>query len=367
LTLHQPALDFPAAHDPVWQAEFLFDLGRRHDHPFSVVVVTIAAPATGRRGWDQSLALEELVAEELRRTDLVVRWGGPDRYVVFCPNTSTTGAAQMVQRLEAARREAPIRIGSATFRVDGLSLDALVDAARAKAESGESVVSRTPDGDRHLDVIRRRVRYPLSPTPARRMALRAKRAFDVGVVVLTAPAWLTVLGFVAGLIKISEPTAPVLFVQERTGRAGRRFGMLKFRTMVPNAEELKSDLEHLSLLQWPDFKLDRDPRITRIGAILRKTSLDELPQMWNVLRGDMSLVGPRPTSFSPDTYEGWQTARLDAVPGVTGLWQVEGRGSTEFDERIRLDLEYIERQGFFYDLWLLLRTVVAVFQRRGSR
>jgi lipopolysaccharide/colanic/teichoic acid biosynthesis glycosyltransferase len=109
-----------------------------------------------------------------------------------------------------------------------------------------------------------------------------------------------------------------------------------------------------------------DPRITPIGRILRRTSLDELPQLINVLKGDMSLVGPRPTSFSPATYEPWQTARLSVRPGVTGLWQVEGRGRVDFDDRLRLDLTYIERRGFFYDLWILLRTIPAVIQQRGS-
>jgi lipopolysaccharide/colanic/teichoic acid biosynthesis glycosyltransferase len=109
--------------------------------------------------------------------------------------------------------------------------------------------------------------------------------------------------------------------------------MYKFRSMVTNAEEQKIELAHLNELQWPDFKITNDPRITKIGAFLRKTSLDELPQIINVLAGEMSLVGPRPTSFSAETYALWHTERLDVLPGVTGLWQLLGRGKSEFDQQ----------------------------------
>ena len=129
---------------------------------------------------------------------------------------------------------------------------------------------------------------------------------------------------------------------------------------------MKAQLSHLNELQWPDFKITNDPRITRIGRILRKTSLDELPQLLNVLKGEMSLVGPRPTSFSAETYQLWQTERLDVVPGLTGLWQIVGRGSTEFDERLRLDIAYIERRCLMLDIEILIRTITAVFEQRGA-
>ena len=151
----------------------------------------------------------------------------------------------------------------------------------------------------------------------------------------------------------------------RTGKGGRRFRMLKFRTMVPNAEVLKKELAHLNELQWPDFKITNDPRITRVGRILRKTSLDELPQLINVIRGEMSLVGPRPTSFAADTYDLWHTERLDVKPGLTGLWQIIGRGEMEFDERVRLDIEYIQRRCLRLDMQILAMTVLAVVQQRG--
>ena len=121
--------------------------------------------------------------------------------------------------------------------------------------------------------------------------------------------------------------------------------MLKFRTMVQNAEELKASLQHLNILPAPDFKIPNDPRVTRVGKFLRKTSLDELPQVLNVIRGEMSIVGPRPTSFAASTYDLWHSERLEVVPGITGLWQVKGRGTMTFDERLRLDIEYIERRS----------------------
>jgi lipopolysaccharide/colanic/teichoic acid biosynthesis glycosyltransferase len=136
--------------------------------------------------------------------------------------------------------------------------------------------------------------------------------------------------------------------------------------MVPNAEELKKELAHLNELEWPDFKITNDPRITRVGRFLRKTSLDELPQIINVLRGEMSLVGPRPTSFGANTYDLWHTERLDVTPGLTGLWQIIGRGSLEFDDRVHLDITYIERRCLWMDVQILLRTFTAVLQQRGA-
>jgi lipopolysaccharide/colanic/teichoic acid biosynthesis glycosyltransferase len=123
---------------------------------------------------------------------------------------------------------------------------------------------------------------------------------------------------------------------------------------------------HLNEHSGPDFKITDDPRVTRIGRLLRKTSLDELPQVWNVLRGDMSLVGPRPTSFEMQSYHLWHTERLEVVPGLTGLWQVNGRGDLDFDDRVRLDIEYIERRCLRLDLVILLRTFTAVFKQQGA-
>ena len=194
---------------------------------------------------------------------------------------------------------------------------------------------------------------------------RAPRGFDLAVCIWLLPVVAILMLLLALIIRLDSPGS-ILIAQERTGRDGRRFRMYKFRTMVRNAEELKAGLAHLNVLPPPDFKIPKDPRITRVGMILRQTSLDELPQLFNVLRGDMSLVGPRPTSFEPTTYSLWHTRRLEVTPGITGLWQLKGRNLTTFDERLRLDIEYIEHRSFWLDLKILLQTVPAVFRRSGA-
>jgi lipopolysaccharide/colanic/teichoic acid biosynthesis glycosyltransferase len=120
------------------------------------------------------------------------------------------------------------------------------------------------------------------------------------------------------------------------------------------------------VLPLPDFKVPDDPRITRVGRFLRATSLDELPQLINVLRGEMSLVGPRPTSFPATTYELWHTRRLEVAPGLTGLWQLQGRNAMSFDDRLRLDIQYIRRASLAFDAWLVVRTVGAILRRSGT-
>jgi lipopolysaccharide/colanic/teichoic acid biosynthesis glycosyltransferase len=194
---------------------------------------------------------------------------------------------------------------------------------------------------------------------------RAKRALDVTLCLAVLPLVLLVLAACALAIRLDTP-GPVFFFQNRTGRGGHRFRMLKLRTMVADAEKLKARYAHLNQLSYPDFKIADDPRITRVGRFLRRTSLDELPQVLNVLRGDMSLVGPRPTSFSADTYRLWHTARLEVQPGITGLWQVSGRAELDFDDRLRLDIAYIRTRSFSLDLRILLRTVGAVASGRGA-
>jgi lipopolysaccharide/colanic/teichoic acid biosynthesis glycosyltransferase len=200
--------------------------------------------------------------------------------------------------------------------------------------------------------------------PTRRY-LAGKRALDLVICTLLLVIAIPVIAVCALAIRLDTP-GPMMYAQLRTGRDGRRFRMLKLRTMLANAEELKPQFAHLSVVPPPDFKIPNDPRITRVGRFLRATSLDELPQLFNVLRGDMSLVGPRPTSFEPSRYELWHTQRLDVRPGITGLWQVEGRNVTTFDERLRLDVQYIRRRSLAFDVILLARTVVVVLRRSGA-
>src|SRR6266542_1029659 len=195
--------------------------------------------------------------------------------------------------------------------------------------------------------------------------LRVKRMVDVVLCLVALPLALPLMGVIALVVRLDSP-GPVVFSHLRTGRHGARFKMYKFRTMLQNAEELKPSLAHLNILPAPDFKVPNDPRITRVGRFLRTSSLDELPQLWNVLRGGMSLVGPRPTSFAPSTYELWHTARLEVAPGITGLWQVSGRNEMTFDERLRLDIAYIRTMSLWLDCKIMLITVLSVLRRSGA-
>jgi lipopolysaccharide/colanic/teichoic acid biosynthesis glycosyltransferase len=205
----------------------------------------------------------------------------------------------------------------------------------------------------------------VAPTLSARAYAVTKRVIDIVVALLSLPVVIPVLVLCAIAIRIDSP-GNAFFSQLRTGRGGHRFEMFKLRTMVHNAAELKEKYAHLNELSWPDFKITDDPRVTRVGRFLRRTSLDELPQIFNVLLGDMSLVGPRPTSFAAETYSLWHTARLEVKPGLTGLWQISGRYQLDFDERLRLDIAYIRHRCLALDLYILLRTFGAVFSGRGA-
>jgi exopolysaccharide biosynthesis polyprenyl glycosylphosphotransferase len=197
--------------------------------------------------------------------------------------------------------------------------------------------------------------------------LVAKRAVDVVGALVALVVLAPVLAAVAVAVKLNSP-GPVLFSQVRYGRHRRRFRMYKFRTMVQDAEARQGQLEGMNDARGPVFKIRRDPRITRVGAFLRRTSLDELPQLWNVLRGDMSLVGPRPLPVRDVQRFGetWLMRRFSVLPGITGLWQVSGRSNLSFDEWIHLDLAYIDHWSPWLDLSILARTIPAVISGRGA-
>ncbi len=238
-------------------------------------------------------------------------------------------------------------------------------AARSDARSAAHLPFRIADR-RSRELAWFREHETMQPLLRGRAYEVAKRLADVAAILLSLPLVLPVLLVCWLAVKFESPTAPGLFVQIRTGRGGQRFRMFKFRTMVPDAEKRKAELARFNKLRWPDFKMENDPRITSLGRLLRKSSLDELPQVFNVLKGEMSLVGPRPTSFGVETYQEWQKARLAVPPGLTGLWQIAGRGKMEFDERVRLDLAYIARRSLLLDARILARTVGAVLRRKGA-
>ena len=194
--------------------------------------------------------------------------------------------------------------------------------------------------------------------------LAGKRAFDLTVTLAAMPVWLPVLAALIAAVKISDLRNPAIFRQWRTGYRGRRFKVFKIRTMVPNAEQLVKEMMDRNEAGGPQFKMHNDPRVTRIGRILRKTYLDELPQLFNVLKGEMSLVGPRPASTPVDAYSDWWKSRLMIVPGLTCSWQINRDINGDFDGRTRLDIAYMRRRSMAQDLSLLVRTVVVAFIKR---
>jgi lipopolysaccharide/colanic/teichoic acid biosynthesis glycosyltransferase len=194
-----------------------------------------------------------------------------------------------------------------------------------------------------------------------------KRAIDfMGALVLLL-LFSPLMAFAAFAIKLTSH-GPVIFAQRRAGLGGRPFTIYKFRTMCVDAERQKQGLRAISEQDGPAFKLTHDPRVTRIGSILRKTSIDELPQLFTVIKGDMSLVGPRPLPVDESqACQLWQRRRLDVTPGLTCIWQVEGRSRVTFDEWVRMDVKYIRRRNILHDISLIFRTIPAVLLRRGAR
>ena len=200
--------------------------------------------------------------------------------------------------------------------------------------------------------------------PDRVLALAGKRLLDVVLGVVGLIVLAPILGLIAVLIRMVDG-GPVLFRQTRVGLQGRPFEVVKFRTMQHDAEARLEELQGRNEIRGPAFKVTDDPRLTRTGKVLRATSLDELPQIWNVLRGEMSLVGPRPPlPREVDGYDLWHRRRLSMKPGMTGLWQVQGRRDEDFDRWVELDLAYIDRWSIWLDFKIMFRTIPAMFQGR---
>jgi lipopolysaccharide/colanic/teichoic acid biosynthesis glycosyltransferase len=194
-----------------------------------------------------------------------------------------------------------------------------------------------------------------------------KRAIDVAGAMVLLLIFAPLMAAAAIAIKLTS-NGPVIFAQRRAGLGGRPFTIYKFRTMCVDAEARQKSLRDISEQDGPAFKLTNDPRVTRIGSILRKASIDELPQLFNVVKGDMSLVGPRPLPIDESAAcELWQRRRLDVTPGLTCIWQVEGRSRVTFDEWVRMDVKYIRRRNILHDISLIFRTIPAVLLRRGAR
>jgi exopolysaccharide biosynthesis polyprenyl glycosylphosphotransferase len=207
----------------------------------------------------------------------------------------------------------------------------------------------------------------LEPVAQEEWKLLVKRLMDFALAFLMVPLLLPLVGLIALAIKL-DSRGPVFFAQERVGLRKRRFQMLKFRTMVAGADQLQAQVEHLNEAHGPIFKIANDPRITRVGRVLRRTSLDELPQILHVLTGEMSLVGPRPLSLRDvDLFDqGIQRKRFSVKPGLTCVWQISGRSNLPFSKWLELDLDYIEHWSLSLDLKILFKTIPAVLSGRGA-
>jgi lipopolysaccharide/colanic/teichoic acid biosynthesis glycosyltransferase len=336
---------------------------RRYGRPLALLTVSVDAGATRSDGAAPEMAtVGRALVESLRVTDVVAQVE-PRRVLAALPDTTRAAAAalaaRIVGRLEPATRSR-LRVGVAAFPQDevtwlGLQGAAIEDEKRSDDDEG---------GGRPHSASRRRGRR----APARRgrtPAQHVRRAVDIAVVVALAPLAVPLVALFALAAAVESP-GPVFVRHRRVGLGGKRVEILKLRTMVPNAEDLKQSLAHLNVRAWPDFKIPNDPRVTRVGRFLRRTSLDELPQLWNLLRGDVTLVGPRPCSIDVAKYELWQTERLEAVPGLFGRWQAVGRGSAEFDDRCRMDIAQIRDTSVAGQARLAAATVSGVVQGRGA-
>ncbi|HEX6882613.1 MAG TPA: sugar transferase [Planctomycetota bacterium] len=328
----------------------------RHGRPLGIVTLRPAdAAARGR-----ALALvERLARRRLRATD----WVG----VVEGTGTSSIGLLlPFTPPAETERLAAAIGADSAAR---GVELEAEVQSHRprpqgARARRRPASEPRPETGGESADVCWEPRGVPLllaRPLP------RGKRVADV----LLASVGLVVLAPLMGLIALAirlSCGSPVIFRQWRTGLGFRRFQILKFRTMRPSNGSGWEEVQHLNEFHGPLFKSDNDPRVLALGKILRKASLDELPQLWNVLKGDMTLIGPRALSPETGAYQTWQLRRFDHTPGIACAWQAERRKDTDFEAWMRSDLAYLDaRPTFWSDLALLFRIAWVVVLCRGSR
>lgn len=231
------------------------------------------------------------------------------------------------------------------------------------ARGAHTGVRRRPEPARSHRLVSR-PEYPLPVTPVRYAV--AKRAMDIVISLAAILILSPLLIIIALLVKFTSP-GPVIFRQKRSGLGGKEFTCLKFRSMCQDAEQKRAEIAHLNEASGPVFKIRADPRITPVGRVIRKLSLDELPQLFNVLRGDMSIVGPRPPLPSEVAeYSQRAQRRLSVKPGITCIWQISGRSDVSFDRWVELDIQYIETMSFWNDLSIFFRTFPAVLTARGA-
>ncbi|MFN0241778.1 MAG: sugar transferase [Planctomycetota bacterium] len=326
------------------------------------------------------------VGELAERVKQEAWWGFRVVGVVLPPAVLESGSAERGLRRAGVSVDVPrVEIEQAAALLDRRPVDEiwidgwsgpespiheLTEQTMARGITVRHILARaTAPGQRwRVDSLGHMTTLSATRTPTDELALALKRAIDLAVAVLVLAVVAPLLALVA-LALLLERNGPVLFRQERVGRNGRRFVLYKFRSMVPNAERLRAALAEHNEMRGPAFKLTNDPRVTPLGRWLRRLSIDELPQLFNVIKGEMSLVGPRPPLPSEvDLYQPSQRRRLSVRPGITGLWQVRGRSDIQdFERWVKLDLEYIDHWSLASDLWILVRTIPAVLTARGAR
>lgn len=320
----------------------------RHQCPLTIVHFGLQDSVTSSRDrW----RLAHAMLNVLRETD-ELGWFDASTLCAVLPDTDAAGADNFMARLAAATR------------------------GRSFAPKISIYVQHVPEQPVRDRLARTNAPVIPEPRPLPASSLDEllaeplpwwKRCVDVAVASALLVAVSPLLIAAAVAIRVSSP-GPIIFRQQRTGLGGRPFTIFKFRTMCVDAEAKKLALRAISEQDGPAFKLQRDPRVFAAGAFLRKTSIDELPQLLNVLRGEMTLVGPRPLPVGEaEACVGWQQRRHAVTPGLTCIWQVEGRSRVKFDEWMRMDRRYARRRSLVTDLWLVARTVPAVLLRRGAK
>jgi lipopolysaccharide/colanic/teichoic acid biosynthesis glycosyltransferase len=355
-------------------AEREFNRARRHERPLTILslVLTPSAGRSSRGSRGELDVVAQELAASLRRTD-VVALEESSRLAVLLPETSGSEAEGLLMRiLPHLVSSGRLRVGAATFPDDDVTWIGLRAVARDRERpvdpnwpgDGETVLIGEPGSEHGVRQAESAPIVEVVETSSVKLSV-FRRATDLLVVLVVAPVAAPLIGVLGVAIKL-DTSGPVFFGQRRIGRGGQPFRLWKLRTMVRDAEKRKDELRHLSLLEWPDFKIPDDPRVTRVGRFLRKTSLDELPQLWNLFVGDITLVGPRPSSIDVAHYELWQTERLEATPGLFGRWQAEARGNADFADRCRLDIDQVRSRTVRSELRMIAKTIEALIRGRGA-
>jgi lipopolysaccharide/colanic/teichoic acid biosynthesis glycosyltransferase len=339
-----------------------FARARREELPLSIALISVSGPRPSPR---RLARVVRDVLPYLRVTDAVVRLTGGAVAVVL-PGADARVAATVLSRALAA--EPPgLLLGLASFPEDGQTFAVLKAVARSRqrpwpGDAGPRTREpRRSPAPQPVGVDER----PAVLVETRALDLPLRRAVDLLVLAATAPLTVPLVGALALAVKLDSP-GPAFVRIKRLGRDGRPFELLKLRSMARDADRMKEQLKHLNTMAWPDFKIADDPRVTRLGRVLRKTSLDELPQLYNVLRGQMTLIGPRPCSVALADYRLWQGERLEVSPGIVGRWQADGRGTMDFADRCRLDIRQVRTHSLRLELLLVLATIRSVFASKGA-